>query len=226
MKRTSTIRFGLLLLVLFFSIWFALHGTSSGGEFTSGCGCSQEFSGNELPAQTDSFLLSLSDAAIERTDHDITYDPAYVVIDYPGGDIAPDRGVCTDVVVRSYRKVGIDLQKEIHEDMKRAFPQYPQIWGLPGPDKNIDHRRVPNIMTFLKRKGTQLPITKNAADYLPGDIVAWDLGGGTTHIGIVVADTTISRARYKIVHNIGDGPQMEDVLFEWEIIGHYRYTGN
>ncbi len=223
--RTSSIRFGLLLVVLLFSIWFALQGTSAGGEFNSGCGCTQEISGQALPIQSAPFLMSLSAAAIERTDHDITYDPAYVVIDYPDGDVAPDRGVCTDVIVRSYRKIGIDLQKIIHEDMKAAFKHYPQLWNLPGPDKNIDHRRVPNMMTFFKRKGAALPITNNAADYLPGDIVAWDLGGGTTHIGIVVADTSINQARYKVVHNIADGPQMEDVLFEWEIIGHYRYAG-
>ena len=147
----------------------------------------------------------------------------YVRIPYPGGDVPPATGVCTDEVIRSYRAVGIDLQKEVHEDRTRNFGAYPHRWQRQ-PDSNIDHRRVPNLMVFFARKGTQLPASTRASDYQPGDIVAWDLGGGVTHIGIVV-DRKGSADRYMIVHNIGRGPQMEDVLFDWKIIGHYRYFG-
>jgi uncharacterized protein YijF (DUF1287 family) len=147
----------------------------------------------------------------------------YVRIGYPGGDVPDDTGVCTDEIIRSYRAVGIDLQKEVHEGMLRVFDAYPHRWQR-HPDSNIDHRRVPNLMVFFTRKGTALPITLQARDYSSGDIVAWDLGGGVTHIGIVV-DRKGSGDRYMIVHNIGRGPKMEDVLFDWKIIGHYRYSG-
>ena len=169
------------------------------------------------------FLSALVDAAIERTHHTVRYDPAYVRIPYPGGDVPADTGVCTDEVIRSYRAVGIDLQKEVHEDMLQDFAAYPHGRQL-HPDKNIDHRRVPNLMVFFSRKGEKLGITTRAEDYSPGDIVAWDLGGGITHIGIVVDRQGPSR-HYLIVHNIGRGPQMEDVLFAWKVIGHYRYYG-
>ena len=133
-------------------------------------------------------------------------------------------GVCNDEVVRSYyRAVGVDLQKEVHEDMVRNFDAYPH-GQQPRPDKNIDHRRVPNLMVFFSRKGEQLPLRRRAEDYSPGDIVAWDLGGGVTHIGIVV-DQRGPSGSYMIVHNIGRGPQMEDVLFDWKVIGHYQYYG-
>jgi uncharacterized protein YijF (DUF1287 family) len=169
------------------------------------------------------FLGKLSAAAIERTHHSVRYVSDYVRIAYPGGDVPADTGVCTDEVIRSYRAVGVDLQKEVHQDMVRNFDDYPHKWQR-HPDSNIDHRRVPNLMVFFARKGTQLPISKRGGDYLPGDIVAWDLGGGVTHIGIVV-DQKGSNGRYMVVHNIGRGPQMEDVLFDWKIIGHYRYYG-
>jgi uncharacterized protein len=169
------------------------------------------------------FLSKLSAAAIERTHHSVRYVSDYVGIPYPGGDVPADTGVCTDEVIRSYRAVGIDLQKEIHEDMVHNFAAYPHKWQH-SPDTNIDHRRVPNLMMFFARHGTRLPTSQRAGDYSPGDIVAWDLGGGITHIGIVV-DQTGSSGRYMVVHNIGRGPQMEDVLFDWKIIGHYRYDG-
>ena len=154
------------------------------------------------------------------------YDGAYYQIAYPGGDVPEDRGACTDEVVRAYRAVGVDLQKEVHEDMTANFAAYPPRFGLTRPDANIDHRRVPNLMTFFARKGAQLPITNNAADYAPGDIVTWDLGSGQTHIGIVVdVPSDEDAARYQIMHNIGAGPQIQDVLFAWQITGHYRYTG-
>jgi len=169
------------------------------------------------------FTRKLVAAAIERTHHSVRYISDYVSIPYPGGDVPEGTGVCTDEVIRSYRAVGIDLQKEVHEDMVRDFNAYPH-GRQRHPDKNIDHRRVPNLMVFFSRKGEQLPLTRRAADYSPGDIVAWDLGGGITHIGIVV-DQRGQSVRYMVVHNIGRGPQMEDVLFDWKVIGHYRYFG-
>ena len=172
------------------------------------------------------FFDRLSDAAVERTTFRVRYDPTYYVIDYPNGDVPAEVGVCTDEVIRSYRKVGVDLQREVHEDIKTDFDAYPKKWGLRKPDKNIDHRRVPNLMTFFERKGAALPVTQAAQDYLPGDVVTWDLGNGLTHIGLVVGFNSESDpARPLIVHNIGAGPKMEDVLFDWKITGHYRYAG-
>jgi uncharacterized protein YijF (DUF1287 family) len=153
----------------------------------------------------------------------VRYVSDYVHISYPGGDVPADTGVCTDEVIRSYRAVGIDLQEQVHEDMVRNFDAYPHTWQR-RPDTNIDHRRVPNLMVFFARHGTRLPISQRSDDFSPGDIVTWDLGGGVTHIGIVV-DQGGSSGRYMVVHNIGRGPRMEDVLFAWKIIGHYRYSG-
>lgn len=178
------------------------------------------------PISQQQFLRALVTAAVERTHHLVRYDPAYVRIPYPGGDVPADTGVCTDEVIRSYRAVGVDLQKEVHEDMERNYAAYPRKWhGLLGhPDPNIDHRRVPNLMIFFQRHGETLPLTNQADDYHPGDLVTWDLGGGVPHIGIVVDRDRGSR-RNLIVHNIGRGPQREDVLFNWKITGHFRYYG-
>src|SRR5215471_4438722 len=184
--------------------------------------------GQSQPSPAESrqdFLRKFSTAALERTQHVVRYDAAYVRIPYPGGDVPPGTGVCTDEVIRAYRTVGIDLQKEVHEDMAANFSAYPTKWRRQAPDTNIDHRRVPNLMVFFSRKGEALPITSRAEDYAPGDIVAWDLGGGVLHIGIVVRETSAEGGRHLIVHNIGQGPQREDVLFQWKIIGHYRYYG-
>ena len=172
------------------------------------------------------FLGNLVKAAVERTHHSVRYDPAYVRIPYPGGDVSPDTGVCTDEVIRSYRAVGVDLQKEVHEDMVANYSVYPRKWNwlLGHPDANIDHRRVPNLMVFFQRHGEKLPITVRVEDYSPGDLVTWDLGGGVPHIGLVV-DRKGAEGRWMIVHNIGQGPRMEDVLFRWTITGHYRYYG-
>ncbi len=139
----------------------------------------------------------------------------------------PDTGVCTDEIIRSYRSVGIDLQKEVHEDMVQNFSAYPHSWRwlLSRPDSNIDHRRVPNLMVFFKRKGQSLATSSRIEDYSPGDLVTWDLGGGVPHIGIVVDRKSPQTGRYMVVHNIGQGPKMEDVLFDWKITGHYRYFG-
>ncbi|WP_100616260.1 DUF1287 domain-containing protein [Confluentibacter citreus] len=166
--------------------------------------------------------LNLSDAALELTKHKVVYDPSYFSINYPNGDVPSDKGVCTDVIIRAYRKLGIDLQKEVHEDMKAHFKLYPKIWGLKTPDKNIDHRRVPNLMTYFERKGATKPITNSAKDYMPGDIVCWNLGGTITHIGIVVNKKSNDGKRYLIVHNIGGGQVLEDCLFKFKIIGHYK----
>ena len=172
-------------------------------------------------------LEKLSAAAIERTHHVVRYDPKYVRIPYPGGDVPADTGVCSDEVIRAYRALGIDLQKEVHEDIAANFWSYPNHlrWMTVRPDTNIDHRRVPNLMVFFSRKGTSLPISTRAEDYGPGELVAWDLGGGVPHIGIVVNRKAMESGRYMVVHNIGAGPKMEDVLFSWKITGHYRYFG-
>lgn len=173
-------------------------------------------------AQT-TFYDKLSKAAIELTSQKVTYDPAYFQIKYPNGDVPADKGVCTDVVIRAYRKLGIDLQKEVHEDIKTHFKIYPQKWGLKKPDTNIDHRRVPNLMVFFTRHGTVKKMTTDAGDYLPGDIVCWNLGGEITHIGLVVNKKSPDGKRYLVVHNIGGGQVLADCLFSYKLIGHYRY---
>ena len=179
------------------------------------------FVGYQVQAQ--SFQDSLAWSAEELTQDQVIYDPSYYSMNYPMGDVPSDRGVCTDVVIRTYRNMGIDLQKEVHEDMKSHFNLYPDIWGLSHTDKNIDHRRVPNLMVFFSRYGKEIEISNNAQDYLPGDIVCWNLGGAITHIGIVSSKWNDSKSRYVIVHNIGSGQVFEDVLFSYRIIGHYRY---
>jgi uncharacterized protein YijF (DUF1287 family) len=178
-------------------------------------------------AARQEFLKKLVAAALERAEHVVRYDPAYVGIPYPGGDVPADTGVCTDEVIRAYRVVGIDLQKEVHEDMKKNFSEYPRIGARPAkrPDTNVDHRRVPNLVMFFSRKGETLAITERAEDYRPGDLVTWDLGGDVPHIGIVVDQKSPASGRNMIVHNIGRGPKIEDVLLNWTITGHYRYFG-
>lgn len=166
---------------------------------------------------------SLSDAAMELTKDPVEYDPTYFSIAYPMGDVPANKGVCTDVIIRAYRKLGKDLQQEVHEDMKAHFDLYPKNWGLKKTDTNIDHRRVPNLMQFFLRKGAAKPVTQNADDYKPGDIVCWNLGGAITHIGIVVNRKSEDGKRSLIVHNIGAGQVLADCLFQYKIIGHYRY---
>lgn len=170
------------------------------------------------------FRRRLSDAAIERTRHRVVYDGKYSKIPYPMGDVPKETGVCTDVVIRSYRELGIDLQKEVHEDMRENFHLYPSRWGLKGPDPNIDHRRVLNLEVFFARKGLEVAATNDPKDYLPGDIVTSIVGGNLPHIGIVV-DRKTRGGIPLVVHNIGRGPQLEDVLFEFPMTGHFRYAG-
>ena len=176
----------------------------------------------------DPLLLKLAAAAKARTLHDVRYDGAYFSISYPNGDVPPNIGVCTDLVIRSYRAVGIDLQKKVHEDMRSNFDQYPskRIWGLTRPDRNIDHRRVPNLRRYFERLGESLEITANTKEYLPGDIVTWTLPGNLPHIGIVADEMSSDGKRPLIVHNIGQGPKIDDMLFNYKITGHYRYTGS
>jgi uncharacterized protein YijF (DUF1287 family) len=152
-----------------------------------------------------------------------SYDPTYRRLAYPGGDVPRETGVCTDVVVRAYREAGTDLQVLVHEDMKRAFSAYPKTWGLRRPDPNIDHRRVPNLATFFRRHGATLPVTRRGSDYRPGDVVVWRLSSGVPHIGVVSDVRARGTDRHLVVHNIGSGAQIEDVLFAYEVTGHYRY---
>ena len=177
---------------------------------------------NILFAQNNS-AEQLSNAALELTQQRVEYYPGYIRIAYPNGDVPANKGVCTDVIIRAYRKLGIDLQKEVHEDMSKNFHLYPKNWGLKKPDTNIDHRRVPNLMVYFKRFGKVKSITQNPNDYKPGDIVCWNLGGGITHIGMVVNKKSADGLRYLIVHNIGVGQVLEDCLFSFKIIGHYTY---
>lgn len=184
------------LLFLLFAIWVTLDVCVAEGEAP--------------PAEKRRQLV---EAALFRATQSVRYDPAYVVLDYPGGDVPADTGVCTDVVIRSYRALGIDLQKCVHEDMKAHFSRYPKLWGLSRPDRNIDHRRVPNLQKFFERMGAEIEEGK----FLPGDLVAWDLtGNGLWHIGIVVGED-------EFVHNIGSGPVREKGIGQWKVVGHYRY---
>ena len=152
----------------------------------------------------------------------LIYDPSYQQIAYPMGDVPMERGVCSDVVIRAFRTVGIDLQQELHRDMKRHFAAYPKNWGLARPDRNIDHRRVPNLATWFTRQGYALPVNQDAAAYMPGDIVTWILGGGQPHIGIVSDRRSEDGATPLVIHNIGWGAREDDTLFEYRITGHFR----
>ena len=168
-------------------------------------------------------LKSIIDGASEQVGITTGYDPSYQKLAYPNGDVAIETGVCSDVIVRAFRKGGIDLQKEVHEDMNSSFSAYPTKWGLRSPDANIDHRRVPNLQTFFTRKGKVQSANSDSENYLPGDVVTWDLGGGIDHVGIVSNVWYKPSQRYLIIHNIGAGTRMEDVLLAWKITGHYRY---
>lgn len=165
----------------------------------------------------------LASAAREQVGVTLSYDPAYRRLDYPGGDVPLSTGVCTDVVIRALRLQGLDLQKAVHVDMAANFSAYPRQWGLSRTDRNIDHRRVPNLMTWFQRQGMALALSREARDYRPGDIVTWDLGRGLTHIGIV-SDRLSAAGEPLILHNIGAGTREEAILFRFPVIGHYRFT--
>ena len=174
----------------------------------------------------DDFAKKLATAALERTTKDITYDGAYFAMAYPNGDVPEHIGVCTDVVIRSYRAMGADLQVLVHEDMRQNFSAYPskRIWGLSSTDRNIDHRRVPNLQTFFSRHGVELPQSPRKEDYRRGDIVTWMLPGNLPHIGIIADQQSPSTGNPLVIHNIGAGPVINDMLFAYPITGHYRYT--
>ncbi len=175
----------------------------------------------------NSFNNKLSNAALGRLRSKVRYDGSYVKIAYPGGDVSPHIGVCTDVVIRSYRKLGIDLQEQVHRDMSAAFHAYPnpRKWGLSRPDTNIDHRRVYNLRQFFHRRGAAIPISHNPHNYKPGDVVSWMVGPDLPHIGVVVNKRSKADPnRFMVVHNIARGPELEDMLFAFPITGHYRYT--
>jgi uncharacterized protein YijF (DUF1287 family) len=202
-------------------------------------GCSASSSGQRFdPAMTGGHIFERPITAdiepesirriIENAHHQLQvtthYTQDYHTISYPNGDLPEDTGACTDVIIRAFRAAGVDLQKEVHEDMAANFAAYPQKWGLPGPDPNIDHRRVPNLQTFFTRKGKSVPVTSDPETYKPGDVVTWDLDGkGMTHTGLVSNDWDDAKRRYLIIHNIGGGVVEEDHLFSWKITGHYRY---
>lgn len=173
--------------------------------------------------QSISTSVAFLKGTLELTTYSVTYDPSYFRISYPNGDVPANKGVCTDVVIRAYRKIGIDLQKLVHEDMLKNFRAYPKIWGMNKTDKNIDHRRVLNLNVFFQRFGEAKTCSPNSKDYIPGDIVSWNLGNSITHIGIVSNIKSDRSNNYLIVHNIGAGQVLEDCLFNWKIIGHYRY---
>lgn len=200
--------------------------------FSFGCKKSEKIAENiseskpttQLIENPIDFYEKLSNAAISIINPDVVYTPSYVSIKYPNGDVPAKTGVCTDVVIRAYRKLGIDLQKEVHEDMKTNFSKYPKTWGLKTTDKNIDHRRVPNLEVFFARKGKTLSITKNTSDYKTGDIVTWLLAGDAIpHIGIVTHIKS-NNGNPMIVHNVGSGQVLEDCLLSWKIVGHYKYS--
>lgn len=167
-------------------------------------------------------IKKIIDSAIEQTSYTFQYDPSYAKLDYPNGDVPRERGVCADVIVRAFRSAGVDLQKVVHEDMSRHFGAYPDKWGARRPDSNIDHRRVPNLMTLFERRAKSVPISRKPSDYVPGDVVAWELENHLLHIGLVTDAVSASSQNYLVVHNIGEGAKIEDVLLSWKVIGHYR----
>jgi uncharacterized protein YijF (DUF1287 family) len=169
------------------------------------------------------FEEKLSNAAISIVDENVVYTPDYVSLKYPNGDVPAKTGVCSDVVIRAYRKLGIDLQKEVHEDMKANFSKYPTKWGLKKTDTNIDHRRVPNLEVFFERKGKKLEVSNNPIDYKTGEIVTWMINGKLPHIGIITHKKSSDGKRPLLVHNVGGGQVLEDCLFSYDIVGHYKY---
>lgn len=177
-----------------------------------------------VPAQAsaDAFGERLAAAAASQIGVTTGYDPSYRRLTYPGGDVPASTGVCSDVLIRAYRALGIDLQQRVHKDMRRAFATYPPLWQLRRPDPNIDHRRVPNLAHYFRRHGKALPPSQDPSAYRAGDIVTWQLPSGAPHIGIVSQPAT-QRSAARVIHNIGAGTREEEVLFAYPITGHYRY---
>lgn len=171
------------------------------------------------------FVQRVIAGAVAQTTKPVVYDGSYRRIPYPGGDVPPEIGVCTDLVIRAFRAAGVDLQQHVHEDMGRAFSAYPKNWGLSRPDSNIDHRRVPNLQTFFRRRGAEIDASRRAQDYVPGDLVTWMLPGNLPHIGLITDMRSADGQRRLVAHNIGRGPEIQDMLFRFPITGHYRYRG-
>jgi len=177
------------------------------------------------PPQAPDLVRQVIAAAVAQTAQRVRYDGSYRRIPYPGGDVPPEIGVCTDVVIRAFRAAGIDLQQRVHEDMTRAFAAYPRLWGLERPDPSIDHRRVPNLQAYFRRRGVARPVRSDPGDYAAGDLVTWMLPGSLPHIGLVIDKRSPDGRTPLVVHNIGNGPEVEDVLLQFPITGHYRYRG-
>jgi uncharacterized protein YijF (DUF1287 family) len=171
-------------------------------------------------SQSNNVHLKIAQAALDQVGVTTVYAPDYIRLRYPGGDIPQKQGVCADIIIRAFRHIGIDLQKEVHEDMSKHFKEYPKFWNIKTPDSNIDHRRVPNLMMYFQRRGKALHLE---SEYEPGDIVAWQLEHGLFHIGIVSTEIVPEEKRFYMIHNIGAGAQKEDVLQKYKIIGHYRW---
>ena len=170
--------------------------------------------------QSEDYHRRIAQAASEQVGVTTIYAPGYSRLQYPGGDIPREQGVCTDIIIRAFRTIGVDLQKEVHEDMAGHFKEYPNFWNMKKPDLNIDHRRVPNLMKFFERRGKALQLDSKCK---PGDIIAWQLAHGLFHIGILSNEIVPGTNRYYMIHNIGAGAQKEDVLYDFKIIGHYRW---
>jgi uncharacterized protein YijF (DUF1287 family) len=235
MARASKLSTSVYILTPFYQL---LAGVILAATSTTGCafrGSDAVASSKNAPAQGPASatlirrpisdmpqIKKLVDSAIEQTRQTFEYDPSYTKLDYPNGDVPVERGVCADVIVRAFRNAGMDLQKEVHEDMSRNFSAYPARWGARRPDKNIDHRRVANLMTLFERRSRSVPITRQTSDYVPGDVVAWELDNRLLHIGLVTDAVAADTRNYLVVHNIGAGARLEDVLMDWKIIGHYR----
>ncbi|EFA3952962.1 iron-containing alcohol dehydrogenase [Escherichia coli] len=196
--------------------------TMAGGKCTQAALALAELCYNTLLEEGEKAMLAIADGARQQIGSTLFYDPAYVQLTYPGGDVPQERGVCSDVVIRALRSQKVDLQKLVHEDMAKNFAAYPQKWQLKRPDSNIDHRRVPNLETWFTRHDKTRPTSKNPSDYQAGDIVSWRLDNGLAHIG-VVSDGFARDGTPLVIHNIGAGAQEEDVLFSWRMVGHYRY---
>jgi hypothetical protein len=180
----------------------------------------------ELFKKPEAWALALIAGAEEQIGQTLSYDPAYVQISYPQGDVPLRAGVCTDVIIRAYRKgLAFDLQKAVHEDMRKNFSQYPRLWNLKQPDRNIDHRRVPNLATYFRRQGASLPVSTDASAYEPGDVVTQLLPGGRPHVVLVTQRASGDSQRPLCVHNIGAGARLDDCLFAFEVTGHFRFKG-
>lgn len=224
-KRNTPFRTAVILCGALIAVTSTSACSPRGGEVAASAKAAQRATVESLtrrPISDVPQIKKVVDSAIKQTEQTFEYDPAYAKLAYPNGDVPLERGVCADVIVRAFRNAGVDLQKEIHEDMTRHFAAYPAKWGARKPDSNIDHRRVPNLMTLFERMSKSVPITRKSGDYAPGDVVAWELDNHLLHIGLVTDAVARETQNYLIVHNIGAGAKIEDVLMSWKIIGHYR----